>query len=110
MIGTRTDDFARLRDAIGEAQAAADSPTNAPPGDTPVRACRTTHITAYPTGGQNVFVAVEEYRISGTETEGGTVVETATGRVWLAACLGSVPAEGTKVEVKYTPHRWSFIP
>lgn len=106
----RADDFARLRDSIDEATDAANSPTAFPPNGNPRRACKTTHLTAYPTGGSNCFVAVEEQTLSGTESEGSAVVETGTGRKWLAACLGAVPPEGTKVECVYTPDRWSFIP
>jgi hypothetical protein len=105
----RSDDFARLRSSVGDAQDAADAPGNAPVGGSPRRACRTTHTTTYPTGA-NKFVLVEEYAISGTETEGSTVVETATGRKWLAACLGTIPTEGTKVEVDYVRDRWIFLP
>lgn len=71
-------------------------------------AARTVSGGSYPASAQRYY-KLEVYTVTGTETEGGTATETATGSYVYAFNIGNaVPTAGTRVLAVFAGYRWEF--
>jgi hypothetical protein len=102
------DEALKLRQAMDDDAAAADSTPPPVPAGAPCLAVQTKTVTTYPTAAARYF-ACKSLQITGTETEGSTgTVGAGSDTVYVLNLGTAIPPSGTNVLATFVDYRWVF--